>query len=603
MQKGHGKLLKFVIVLVIAGAFVWFLILSPMIQFHKNEKTLEDAARRYFELNSSQLPTGERVKTLSLNTLYKGSYLKEDFKIPYSSELCSLEKSWVKVRRENGEYQYYVYLDCGMMSSSIDHKGPTIQLNGKEEMTVELGEKFKDPGVSSVVDDRDGKMDDKTVTVKGKVDTSKPGTYELTYSASDSLSNKTIVKREVKVVKVLKSMVKADLGKEKNYKGNPENNYVRLSNMLFRIFGLDDDGNVILVSDQDISNVNFTKIDQWLEEVYMTHLTEEAKKLLVKSKFCNMKVNENNLDTTKCTSYSEKKYVSIPSVVDVNLAETDDGGNFMKPSTMSWISNPKNGKEAYVTRSYFYDDAFGQNFYLDDATYNYGVRPKLVMKGGTLITGGNGTRSNPYTFGETKKAKGGSNLNTRYPGEYITSNGYLWRIMEVMDDGTIKVISDDTLGTLDDRPMAYSYRGGRSINYDTKNKTSHAYVINNKSSEYIDVSIFSTHEIKIPVYKKKIVYGEASKYNTLKVKLTAPSMYDMFSAQTFASGYSAHSYWLCDTAPNAERVAGAITDIGVPVNQMIPYYEQFGIRVVGFLKKNTVISSGKGTFESPYKLK
>ena len=113
MQKGVVRGLKLVIVLAIIGAFVWFLILSPMMTFRDNEKKLEEAARNYYEMNTDKLPTGERVSTLSLNTLYKKSYLKEDFKIPYSEKLCSIEKSWVKVKRaENGEYQYYVYLDC-----------------------------------------------------------------------------------------------------------------------------------------------------------------------------------------------------------------------------------------------------------------------------------------------------------------------------------------------------------------------------------------------------------------------------------------------------------------------------------------------------------
>lgn len=603
MNKGFAKWLKLLVVLVIAGAFLWFLVLSPMITFRNNEKTLEKAARRYFELNEDELPTGERVKTLSLNTLYKKSYLKEDFKTPYAGELCSLEKSWVKVRRENGEYKYYIYLDCGTLKSSIDHTGPHIKLNGKEEVTINLGDKYTDPGVSSVVDDTDGKMDTEGVTVKGNVDVNTPGSYELSYSASDKLSNKTIVKRTVNVVKVLKSLVKNDLKDETNYKGIPEKNFVRLSNMYFRIYGLTKNEDIILVAEEDVANVNFTKIDKWLDEVYMEHFTDEAKKLLVEYEFCNMKIDETDVNTiTKCTAKTKKRYAYVPSVVDINLADSADG-NYMRTYTMSWTANSKNGNEAYVNRSFFYDEYINARYYPDDSSYNYGIRPMIVIKGGTLVVGGDGTQEKPYVFGETKKAKGGSLLNTRYPGEYITSNGYLWRIMEVMDDGTIKVISDDTLGETFNRPMTDSYAGFYNIKYDTKDKNSHAYFINNKASEYIDVSIFSTHEIKIPVYKKTIVYGGASKYKTIKVKLSAPSMYDMFSAQVNRTGNNAHSYWLCDTAPSQDRIAGAITDIGVPVNEQIPQYYKYGVRVVGFLKKGTVISNGEGTYDSPYKLK
>ena len=136
MQKGFDKRIKIIIVIAMAALFVWFLILSPMIQFHHNEKTFEEAARRYYELNSDQLPTGERVKTLSLSTLYKKSYLKEDFHVPYSSKLCSISDSWVKVRKENNEYRYYVYLDCGFLTSRIDHRGPQIRLEVKMKLLL-----------------------------------------------------------------------------------------------------------------------------------------------------------------------------------------------------------------------------------------------------------------------------------------------------------------------------------------------------------------------------------------------------------------------------------------------------------------------------------
>ena len=601
-MKKLSKGIKLIVALVIVGLLVWFLVLSPMIQFHNNEKVLEDAARRYFELNQEQLPTGERVKTLSLNTLYKKSYLKEDFKAPYSNSLCSLEKSWVKVRRENGEYKYYIYLDCGVLSSSVDHTGPQIKLNGKDEITLNLGDEYKDAGIKSVSDNTDGKIDTSSVTVKGEVDTSKPGTYEIQYTAFDSLSNKTVVTRTVKVVKVISSIVKNDLGDATNYVGEPTNNYVRLSNMYFRIYGLNKDNNVILVAEEDVSNVNFTKVEQWIDEVYMNSFTEEAKKLLVKSKFCNMKVTDDNLKTTDCSSYTKERYAYIPSIIEVNAAQSETG-NFMKPYTMSWVANAKSDKEAYVTRYTFFYEARGQDFYLDKASYNYGVRPMIVVKGDALVVSGDGTQDKPYSFGETKKAKGGDLLNTRYVGEYITSNGYLWRIMKIEKDGTIKVISEDTLGILGDRPMTSCYDEAESIKYDPKDKESCAYFINNKSSEYIDVSIFTTHEISVPVYKKNIVYGEATKYNKYKVKLSAPSMYDMFSAQVNREAQNSHSYWLCDTATGNGRTAGAITDIGVPINEELQPYYQLGIRVVGFLKKGTVVSNGNGTYNSPYKLK
>ena len=75
----------------------------------------------------------------------------------------------------------------------------------------------------------------------------------------------------------------------------------------------------------------------------------------------------------------------------------------------------------------------------------------------------------------------------------------------------------------------------------------------------------------------------------------------MFSAQPQLNS-DCLSYWLINTS-KADRTTGAISLIGVPLNQTIPLYLNSYVRVVGFLKKGTVISSGLGTFESPYIVK
>lgn len=598
------KRIKLLITIAIIAFFVWFLVLSPMITFRKNEKKIENAARRYFEFHDEELPTGERVKTLSLSVLYKQSYLKENILAPISNKACSIENSWVKVKKENGNYKYYTFLDCGAMTSTVDHKGPVIKLKGENEIAVSIGEEFEDPGVSSIVDDRDGKLSNDIVTTKGEVDTTTVGSYEIEYTAYDSLNNKTTVKRTVNVVKYLNSLVKQDLGDEKTYKGNPNNNYVRLSNMYFRIIGLDANENVILVAEEDIANVGYDKLNKWLEEVYLKHFTKEAKKYLVKSKFCNMKLTEDELNSTDCSSFTNEQYAYVPSVIDINDVQEGEL-NFLKPVTISWTANSKDSSNAYVTRSMFYGDEYGKSYMLLESKNNYGVRPKIVIKGKSLVIDGDGSHDDPYVFGETKKAKGGSLLNERYTGEYIISNGFEWRIIDTLSDGTTRVISDDTLGNLTDRPEGYTNPEDTSLTFNPKDKENYAYFVNNQSSKYIDTELFIVHNVTAPVYKKTISYGTEEKTNEFKLKISPPNMYDMFSAQsTTRGGRKSHSYWLINSTTNTEeRYAGAITDIGVVMNEPIQKYDLFGIRAVGYIKSGTVITSGEGTYSSPYKLK
>lgn len=601
-KKLLGKI-KFLITIAIICSFVWFLVISPMLTFKKYETTFKEAAERYFELNSNQLPTGERVKTLSLNALFKESYLKEDFYVPYSKNPCSLEKSWVKVRRNNGEYEYIVYLECGTIKSNVDHEGPEIKLKGDSKITVNLDEEFKDPGVDTVIDAVDGKINLDTVVVKGKVDTSKIDTYDIKYIAYDSLNNKTTVTRTVEVVKSLKSVVKKTLGDANNFKGDPLNNYVRLSNMYFRIYGLTEDGNdVILVSDEDIANVSHHKIDKWLE-YYYDHLNDFTKDNIVESKFCNMNVDDSNINSTECSGFTEKKKVYIPSFADVNKAQ-DGVKNFMKPFTISWIANKKDDDTAYTTRNIFYEEAAGYSFYPFDKYHNYGVKPMFVFNGDVLIKRGDGTVENPYEFGDTKKIKYGEKLSERETGEYVYISGILYRIIEVNDDGTTKVTSMNSLGVNNyDDVEVYSVPDEDNLVYNPKNRKSVAYFINNGATEYIDTRYFVNHEIEVPIYKDRIVYGEEVEKKKYTVKLAAPDMFEMYSAMgvNYDYLYDFYSYWLINGS-KTNRMGGAITDIGVPINELIGAYWRFGIRVTGHINKDMVIVSGKGTYFSPFKI-
>ena len=591
--------IKFLLIIIIVLLIGWFFIISPMLTFRNNEKRLEDAAKRYFEINTSQLPTGERIKTISLNTLYHESYIKDDLFVPYTHKTCSIENSWVKVRKENGVYQYYTYLECGPLKSNIDHEGPNLVLAGDKEITIGVNEKFKDPGIKSVVDNKDGSIDSKNVIIKGEVDTTKVGTYELSYTVYDQLNNKTVQKRNVTVVQKIYNTIKGLLGQETIFKDFPENNYIRLSGMMFRIYGIDSNNNIIIVSDEDIANVNFTKIDEWLN-YYYDHLNKVTKDMIVEAKYCNMTIADNNTNVKECSSYTEARKIYIPSIPDINktIVYSD---SYMTPFTMSWTANMIDESSAYLTRNVFFEEHSGKIYLPYPKKDNYGVRPMMTIKGDSLLVGGDGSITNPYRFNDMKKAKGGSLVHDRYTGEFITINGFYYRIIDTLEDGTTKVVSYNTVGTSGDNITTVANPSNEVINYDPKDSESVAYFIQNKIPSYLDTSPFTTHEISVPIYNGDIIYGEEKETKKYKVLLSAPNMYEMFSAQPQMDA-NCLSYWLINISKQ-ERTAGAISIIGVPLNQKIPLYLNSYIRVVGYLKKDSVISSGSGTYESPYVIK
>ena len=589
--------IKFVSTIIIIGLFVWFLIISPMITFHNNEKMVKEAAERYFELYSNELPTGERVKTVEVSTLYHKSFMKGDIFVPYTKKTCSTKESWVKVRRENNEYKYYVYLKCGVLSSAVDHKGPEINLNGDMEVTIGRDDKYKDPGVKSVIDNADGKMNVKSVTKKGSVDTSKVGDYEIEYTAYDKLRNKTTVTRVVHVVQQLDTTVKKATGKVDYYVGEEPNNYVYFSNMVFRIIGMNGK-NVKIVADKDIANVNYDGINEWFD-YYEKHLTDSAKKLIIKEKYCNQKLTDTTLDTTQCSQYGDKSMFGILSVDEINRATTQDGGNYLMQNTLTWVANPKDDKNAYVNRRYFFDS--DNLFMAFEKVHNFGVRPVITIKGDTLISIGDGTAEDPYVLSDYIKPKKNVELNTRYSGEYFTYSGMLWRIVEAEKDGTTKAIAEQSL--YDNGKLIttfYDTDSTGNVTYNPKQKGNVGYFINNRSSEFIDTSYFVNHEIVVPIYKGEPNYNKEIKTKKYDVKVISPNMYEMFSATTDDSSIS--SYWFINSTESDLENPG-MSEIGAVMYGDASTYYNYGIRPVAYFNKNVVINSGKGTKNVPYIIK
>ena len=78
-----------------------------------------------------------------------------------------------------------------------DIVAPELSLKGNSTVVIDVNETFTDPGFEAI-DDVDGDLTD-AVQVEGEYDTSKAGTYTITYTVTDSSGNTTKVKRTLVV--------------------------------------------------------------------------------------------------------------------------------------------------------------------------------------------------------------------------------------------------------------------------------------------------------------------------------------------------------------------------------------------------------------------
>ena len=157
------------------------------------------AAEEYILSDSSlNLKAGES-RIIKFRNLADKNLLETQIKNPYYSgglfkkteepKYFSLDNSVRIIKNGIGTY------NCELVDNSKDVTAPELRLNGDAAITMAVGTEFVDPGYTAT-DDYDGDVTSKVV-VSGSVDNSKAGTYELTYTVSDTAGNTTSKKRTI----------------------------------------------------------------------------------------------------------------------------------------------------------------------------------------------------------------------------------------------------------------------------------------------------------------------------------------------------------------------------------------------------------------------
>ncbi len=610
-QKTKKRLgiLGVILLVVVVALLYYFLFLLPSLKFQEQESLLEKAGKKYFAQNTYLLPKEGKIREVRLSLLYEKKYIDSIY-APNTNKLCSGKNSFVKVKNTKGKYEYYTYLECGSYQSSTDHEGPVITLNGKDSITIARTKTYQEEGVKSVRDNQDGLLDVKEVQVDAsQVDTTKAGVYEVVYTASDSLDNKTVKVRKVKVVEKLATTIENATDKKGYYQGNEGNNYLLLNAMLFRIVGVDEDGNITIVSDETLANVDYSlknrkvsgsAIDKWLNEYFYNKLSTKAKALLVTNgNWCTDTLGKDALSTTKCSKYTKMK-AGLISVQDYNKSLKDGTSYLSTNDIVQWMMNPSSEKgKIWTERSNYYYD---ENTYFKDYDEDilFGVRPGLKLKKTVEVVGGDGSYSNPFLLGDYEKARVQTKLNTRLSGEFVSYSGYLFRIVDIDQDGNTHVISDGVLrsnGTV----ITINYPNiEKAAIYNPTENQNLGYLISNEMTQYIKTGSFVKKKITVPIYKDRALYQQEVKTKTYEVKIAAPNTFDLFSARRSNSGLE--GYWYLNSSQTKYRRYKASSSGTIYYTNVIDN-SATGVKISAYLNKNLKITGGSGTAEDPYKIK
>lgn len=154
--------------------------IAPEITLQGGEEVNQSYAKEYEELGATATDNYDGDLTSKITT-QKNEINENQFEIKYSVSDSSGNTA-TKVRKVN----------------LVDDVPPVITLIGDETMYIIVGNQYKEQGAKAT-DEKDGDLVGK-IQIQGNVDTSKVGTYTITYKVSDSNGNQATKNRKIVVI-------------------------------------------------------------------------------------------------------------------------------------------------------------------------------------------------------------------------------------------------------------------------------------------------------------------------------------------------------------------------------------------------------------------
>lgn len=320
------------------------------------------------------------------------------------------------------------------------------------------------------------------------------------------IENPRIKKNETlyNVVKLKKNIVTIGDGLYKVnkgyfYKGQVTNNYVKYSGRIWRVVSIDEE-NVKLITDSPQTSLVWgikTTYDKSLVKSWLNNSDNKIKS------FYDSLSNKDILTLTKtCTDTISDKKITCDTTIEENIGllsayeykEAGGENSYLNIGEYWWTSSINSSNVAW----YVYSKGALNNTVSSGKTYYaYGVRPTITIKGDTKVLNGDGTKDNPFNLDTSTN----NILNSKYVGEYIKYNDYVWRIIET-DEKYVKVAMDDVIKeNNEDYLTTYGSSNYMSIKSGIGNYLNKTFYDSLNNKEYI-----LNHEFNMGRYDKTYNY-------------------------------------------------------------------------------------------------
>ena len=252
------------------------------------------------------------------------------------------------------------------------------------------------------------------------------------------------------------------------FEGTDVNNYLKYSNLTWRIIKVNSNDTVTLVLNNSITTLaanskSYTNsyINMWLNKSNKDYTGILEKNLnntneyLTYANTCNDIIDDNKNIT--CKQHINDELITVPSLSD--YVNTGGQKGFMNNNEYYYlVNNNKEGKLWYI-------DENGVSK-TSDSSDILGIRPVITIKKNIKLISGNGSQNNPYIIEEE---------NGLF-GSYIKLGNDLWRVYSIEGDN-IKLSLNSYL-TIKNNDIRYKY-STTGYHYNDTKQGSLAYYLKN----------------------------------------------------------------------------------------------------------------------------
>ena len=374
------------------------------------------------------------------------------------------------------------------------------------------------------------------------------------------------------------------------YKGAVDDNYVLYSGMLYRIVAIDNENNIRLVSEDNITllypglNNGYEKsfVNKWLNKsdeehsgIYEDELIN-SDGLLTETYMCSDAIDD--VSNITCDNYYMEKKITLLSLHDYK--EAGGKNSYLNNGEMYYFGTLNSTNQQYFITE---DGEIALN---KKSSKVISVKPVITLNSETPLIEGNGKKDNPYII-EKHEVKNSGNL---YINDIVKLNNLKYKVVEVNEDKVKLAL----VGVLKDKEENLNIAfGGSSSAYGTGNNTVGGYL----NSTYLDTIDLKDSIVESEWYTGKLQLSSldyANVYNNnSKAKIGMLTLGDFYV-------HDEKNIFTLLRGMEANNIINVINKDGIVFGDRVS--SKYNVRPAFYIKSDLIITKGKGTDDEPYEL-